>query len=489
MIRYVLLITALTFAGSIFISCDFDSSPTGSLNSHGGGGGGATPGGAQDFDFIRGVIERGGIPKPGNFVVEGIYSEYDLPIYGEPSEDPLVIRTAHGYAPDQGITGGGLYAQVGLSSNVDMENFRRNALNLSVVVDVSGSMSRDRKMPSVRAAVISLIDNLNADDLLSVVLFSDSVDILISPTPVSDRDSLQKMVDGVRTLSGTNIDIGLRQGYSFVREHLNQGDRASRVLLFTDALPNIGNTSPDNFKELISGGAEELIGFTGYGVGSGFNQNLMDYIATVRNANYYYISGEEEVGGIFNDNFDFMFHPLAFDLTFSVTPSQWFTCTGAYGFPGDDLSSPELEVSTVFLSRNRGALMLKFAPDDTENYPIILKDEHVADVRLTYVGTDGSEIENSLEIKYSGDNVVSAEDSYFEQQGVRKATALTREVLGLIEACTEYLEGRHDSALNILDNLSNYLTNENEELGEDFLRKEIDMVKKLRSNISSEEGQ
>ena len=131
--RLVLVTITLLMTATVFTSCDDLYGPTSELNQgsggggggpdNPGGGGGATPGGSQDFTYIRDLIDDGRVPQADNFLVEGIYSEYDLPIYGEKPNEPFVIRTAHGYSADQGIPGGGLYAQIGLSSNIDIENF------------------------------------------------------------------------------------------------------------------------------------------------------------------------------------------------------------------------------------------------------------------------------------------------------------------------------------------------------------------------------
>jgi len=440
--KIVFVLIALFMTGTVFTGCDsFDSSPTANAGGTGagphGGGGGATPGGSQDFSYIRDLIDDGRVPQADNFLVEGIYSEYDLPIYGEDPEEPFVIRTAHGYSAEHGIPGGGLYAQIGLSSNIDIENFHRDPLNLSVVVDKSGSMI-DR-IGLVRTALNALIDKLNPNDLLSIVLFNGEMSVLLQPSAVTDKATLKVLINSIQSDGRTNIETGLLQGYAFVRNNLEQGDRTDRVMLLTDAHPNTGNTAPGNFKEIVNEGAEAGIGLIGYGVGVIYDQDLMDFIATVKLATYNYISSNEDIGDIFDDDFKFIFSPLAVNMKLKVEPTQWFDCTAAYGFPGEDMGAPEFEVSTVFLSRNRGALMLKFSPVNV-NYPILLKDEHIADVSLSYYDAEGNYFDKSLEVKYTGDNVLDTDDSYFEQEGVRLTIALTREVVGLIDICTDYWE-------------------------------------------------
>ena len=79
---------------------------------------GATQGGVQDMGFARELIASGQVPPPEAFVVEGMFSEHELGLSGDPCERVLCLRTAVGVAPTLDATPSG-WLQVGLSSTID----------------------------------------------------------------------------------------------------------------------------------------------------------------------------------------------------------------------------------------------------------------------------------------------------------------------------------------------------------------------------------
>ena len=82
------------------------------------GGMGATPGGVQDIQAARALIEQGVIPNVEAFVPEGILSEHDLPISGPDCTETLCLDAALGIAPDEnGVISE--WVQIGLSSHVE----------------------------------------------------------------------------------------------------------------------------------------------------------------------------------------------------------------------------------------------------------------------------------------------------------------------------------------------------------------------------------
>ena len=446
------------------------------------GGSGATPGGAQDMSYIRRLIESGTVPNPENFYVEGIFSEYDLPIEGPAPENIFTIRAAHGYAADKGIPGGGLYVQLGLSSSIDAETFRRDPLNLSVVVDKSGSMSGS-KIDGVKTALDHLVDQLDEGDILSIVLFSHEMTVLLEPTAVDDSDRIKQLITQIMAGGSTNMDIGLRKGYEFVRQYQALGERSDRVMVFTDALPNTGDHSLENFREITSEGALDGIGLTAFGVGLDFDQELINYIATQRGCNYFYLQDGEKTAQVFDEDFDFLVTPIAFDLNFEVELQSEFPVVTNYGFPGGDSSKPGFEVGSIFLSRNRGALLLRFLPREGAN-PLVSSGARIADIHLSYKDREGLNHSEELNVVYTGESVTDRETHYFEQAGVRLTVALAREVMTMKQACANFYDNNNESSGEDLESLLTYLNAENETLGDNILSREIALVEKLKSLVS-----
>src|SRR5436190_13674457 len=92
----------------------------GNFASAGGGGGtfGATQGGVQDMRFARELVAAGQVPPPEAFVVEGMFSEHDLPLDGAPCTRTFCARAAAGIAPTPAGTDAS-WVQLGLASSID----------------------------------------------------------------------------------------------------------------------------------------------------------------------------------------------------------------------------------------------------------------------------------------------------------------------------------------------------------------------------------
>lgn len=96
-----------------------------------------TSGGVQDYSHFKKQVEDGFVPETESFIEEGFLSSFTLPLDGEPAEQLISLNPAWGY--DKAANK--LYVQVGMNSNVTPETFTRRPLNLSFVIDISGSMA------------------------------------------------------------------------------------------------------------------------------------------------------------------------------------------------------------------------------------------------------------------------------------------------------------------------------------------------------------
>ena len=108
----------------------------------------------------------------------------------------------------------------------------RLPLNFSLVLDRSGSMAGE-KMRTLREAVKNIIDQLTADDIVSVVTFESRTQVLVPAQAVLNKAEIKSQVDKIRDGGGTNLAPGLQEGLNQVRQH-HKGERVSRVVLLTD---------------------------------------------------------------------------------------------------------------------------------------------------------------------------------------------------------------------------------------------------------------
>jgi len=347
--------------------------PSAEMDASDGIGGelGATPGGAQDIGFIRKVIDEGYVPFPFHMAVEGLLSEHDLPLQGAPCDQLLCIKTGVGVARTLDHGTQSAFVQLGFSSGFTTETFQRADLNLVVVLDKSGSM-RDSgtenaaKMGAVKEGLQRMIDRLGPQDRLSVVLFNNEPRLLFDSVAVTDREALKAIVEGIEAGGGTNIEAGLRMGYQVAARHSEPGARLDRVMLMTDALPNVGRTGESSFLELVDHYAAQGMGLTVFGVGLNFGQELILEICDRRGGNYFFLEDAAKIHKVFTEDFDFIVTPLAYDLHLDFTAADGFKVADVFGIRDweNDPSGVSIDVKTVFLSRNRGAIVLRLETDD-----------------------------------------------------------------------------------------------------------------------------
>lgn len=109
---------------------------------------------------------------------------------------------------------------------------RRLPLNFALILDHSGSMAGE-KLRMMKEAVKSIIDQLEPQDIISIVLFESRSRVLVSASRANDREKLKQAVDQIREAGGTSLAPALRAGLQLVGQH-HSPDRISRLILLTD---------------------------------------------------------------------------------------------------------------------------------------------------------------------------------------------------------------------------------------------------------------
>jgi Ca-activated chloride channel family protein len=446
---------------------------------------GATPGGAQDNGLAQTQVNNGQVPKPEAFTVEGLLNQYDLPLESAACAHDLCIDAAYGVAPVLIENRSAVFVQIGFSSGIDAATFHRLPLNLSVVVDRSGSMSEASKLDSVKQALYKLIDQLDEGDRLSIVLFDDRVDVLVEPSLVTDRTKLKNAVAGIYARNATNMAAGLRQGSVFVQANAGQVGISDRVMVFTDALTNTGDTDQSTFIQIAASNAALNIGITLFGVGTDLNQELVLAITGMRGGNYFFLQSAAKIATVFDTDFDYLVTPLAYDLNFQLLPATGFVITAVYGFPAWRTGSTTVafNIPSVFLSRNHGAIMVRLDPTN-RLWPA--GQSPLAELGLTYTPADGSaQVSQSLEAAYAGTAPLADDTIFYSQRAVRKSMALVNTALAESQACQIYWNGTgtRDSALALLDQTQTMLRSEATTLEDTDLTTEANNVARLESNM------
>ena len=411
-----------------------------------GGDFGATPGGVQSLTTAREFVNHGHVPPAEAFVVEGMFSEHDLPLSGEPCDNVLCVRGALGIAPDTDEEDS-VWVQVGLSSTIDPDNFERQPIAIVAVVDVSGSMGwgyqNDNSPGEIsRELLLQLSSRLNSEDRIAIVAFGSDVNTVLEPTP-GGAPTVAAAINNLSADGVTNLEDGLRQGYALAEQAVDVYDEV-RVILFSDMQPNVGLTAPSDFEQIAADGADEGVSLTVLGLGLGLDQAFLNKMSYLRGGNAFSLMTSSAVDEFIADHWPWFVSPIAYDLHFSAESCSDLEVKAAYGFPGSQSAEePSLDVATVFLSKNRGALLLELKALNGAS----LSDAHV-DLNLSYTRPDGSQVSKTIDLEYN-DESVDACGVYMPQAGIDKTVALALLTEALEQSTSLYQSSQHAAAAHL----------------------------------------
>jgi Ca-activated chloride channel family protein len=225
----------------------------------------------------------------------------------------------------------------------------RQPLNVSLVIDRSGSMSGD-KLDYTKKAIDFVIDNVESSDMISIVQYDDKVDVVSETDFVNDKSNLHKKVSQIKAGGSTNLSGGMLEGYNQVKNGrkgslMNQlidiikttqkESFVNRVLLLSDGLANVGVTDLAQLQMMAQKKfREDQIGLSTFGVGADFNEELMTNLAEYGGANYYFIEKPDSIPQIFAKELSGLLAVIAQNTQISVKfASQYAKCTKVYGYP------------------------------------------------------------------------------------------------------------------------------------------------------------
>ncbi len=213
-----------------------------------------------------------------------------------------MIKTSYEF--DQSIlpAGSSLKTNILLRFRADIAESPRRNLNLSLVIDRSGSMAGAPLHHALKAAE-SVVDQLEPDDILSVVVYDDEVDSAVPPQAVTNKAALKNSIRKVRAGGITNLSGGWLKGCEHVKTRLDP-QKINRVLLLTDGHANMGIQDPKILTATSGQKAEEGITTTTLGFAQGFNEDLLIGMARAATGNFYFIQSIDEATEVFSIELD-----------------------------------------------------------------------------------------------------------------------------------------------------------------------------------------
>ncbi len=206
----------------------------------------------------------------------------------------------------------------------DMQVAELPPANLVFLVDVSGSMDRREGLPMVQSTLKLLVDQLRAEDKVSLVVYAGSSSVVLEPTAGSDKAKIRAAIDQLRAGGSTAGESGIQLAYQqaqqgFIKNGIN------RILLATDGDFNVGISDFETLKQLAADKRKTGISLTTLGFGTdNYNEQLMEQLADAGDGNYAYIDNLREARKVLVDQLGSTLATVAKDVKIQVefNPAQ-----------------------------------------------------------------------------------------------------------------------------------------------------------------------
>ena len=269
---------------------------------------------AASYSNIRRFLNNGQKPPIDAVRIEEMvnYFAYD---YREPDgEDPLSIYTEIGVSP---WNENHQLLHIGLQGK-NVPTVDLPASNLVFLIDVSGSMAADNKLPLLRSSFKLLTKQLRAEDRVAIVVYAGAAGLVLPSTAGDQKDKINSALDNLQAGGSTAGGAGINLAYKIAKENFSEGGN-NRVILATDGDFNVGASSNAAMERLIEEKRKDNIFLTVLGFGMGnYKDSKMETLADKGNGNYAYIDNISEAEKVLVNEFGGTLFTIAKDVKLQI---------------------------------------------------------------------------------------------------------------------------------------------------------------------------
>ncbi|MFA8802795.1 vWA domain-containing protein [Escherichia coli] len=174
------------------------------------------------------------------------------------------------------------------------------ASNLVFLIDTSGSMISDERLPLIQSSLKLLVKELREQDNIAIVTYAGDSRIALPSISGSHKAEINAAIDSLDAEGSTNGGAGLEMAYQQAAKGFSKGG-INRILLATDGDFNVGIDDPKSIESMVKKQRESGVTLSTLGVGdSNYNEAMMVRIADVGNGNYSYIDTLSEAQKVLN---------------------------------------------------------------------------------------------------------------------------------------------------------------------------------------------
>lgn len=266
------------------------------------------------YSFVRRELNAGRLPPAQAVRIEEMvnYFDYNYPVPESREEpfQPTVTIVDSPWSPGRKLM------HIGIKG-YEITGEKPNS-NLVFLLDVSGSMNAQDKLPLLKNSLKLLLDSLKPDDTVSIVVYAGAAGTVLPPTKVSERSTIYSALDNLQAGGSTAGGAGIELAYQLAEQNFNK-EAVNRVILATDGDFNVGITNREQLKDYVAKKRETGVFLSVLGFGQGnYNDDLMQALAQNGNGTAAYIDSLSEARKVLLDEASSTLFPIAKDVKFQI---------------------------------------------------------------------------------------------------------------------------------------------------------------------------
>lgn len=267
------------------------------------------------YSFLRRALNNGHLPQKDAVRVEEMinYFDYDYPLPKDKTKPfkPTVAVFPTPWNPNTKLL------HIGIKG-YDIAANKKPKSNLVFLIDVSGSMSSQDKLPLLKNSLRMLIDTLDPDDSVAMVVYAGAAGTVLEKTKIKDKSKIIAALDRLEAGGSTAGGEGIQLAYSIAEANMEPG-ALNRVILATDGDFNVGISNPEVLKNFVERKRDKNIYLTVLGFGQGnYNDALMQKLAQNGNGVAAYIDTLNEARKVLVDQVKGTLFTIAKDVKIQV---------------------------------------------------------------------------------------------------------------------------------------------------------------------------
>lgn len=267
------------------------------------------------YSFSRRRLSSGRLPEPDAIRLEEWlnYFDYDYPAPERP-EQPFKPTVA---VTDSPWKAGNKLLHIGIQG-YELPQTTLPRANLVFLLDVSGSMSAEDKLPLLKQSLTMMLNDMPDDDTVAIVVYAGASGVVLPPTPVKEKAKILMALNQLQAGGSTAGGEGIQLAYQLAEANFDE-KAVNRVLLATDGDFNVGITDRDALEGLIARKRKQGIYLSVLGFGAGnYNDHLMQTLAQNGNGVAAYIDNLNEARKVLVTEATSSLFPIAEDLKIQV---------------------------------------------------------------------------------------------------------------------------------------------------------------------------